>query len=232
MEAENLKLQQQLLAIDFDKKKLFTNLSTLTNTPIDSNSQLTSVSKKADLDAQNTRAELQLFDLQSQQIEANKSIIDKSNLPKINAFGQAGYGNPGLNMLDNSFQPFYIVGIKANWNVFDWNKSKIDKQVLKVSETIIETEKETFVLNNQLQLQEIESEINKLEAVLKTDAEIILLRENILKTSNAQLRNGVINSAAYVVEFTHLFEAKNQQKTHQIQLALANANYLVTKGTL
>lgn len=232
LEAENLKLQQQLLAIDFDKKKLFTNLSTLTNTTIDSNSQLTSVSKKADLSAQNTRAELQLFDLQSQQIEANKSIIDKSNLPKINAFGQAGYGNPGLNMLDNSFQPFYIVGIKANWNVFDWNKSKIDKQVLKVSEAMIETEKETFVLNNQLQLQEIESEINKLEAVLKTDAEIILLRENILKTSNAQLRNGVINSAAYVVEFTHLFEAKNQQKTHQIQLALANANYLVTKGTL
>ena len=32
-----------------------------------------------------------------------------------------GYGNPGLNMLDNSFQTFYTVGVKLYWNVFDWN---------------------------------------------------------------------------------------------------------------
>jgi hypothetical protein len=40
---------------------------------------------------------------------ANKSKSQKhnfkSNLPKVNAFAQAGYGNP-LNMLDNSFQTF------------------------------------------------------------------------------------------------------------------------------
>ena len=232
LEAEQLKLQQQLTEIAFDKKKLLANLASLTYSPITDNTRLLPPINKVDFKQNNNRPELQLFDLQNEQLDASKEAIDKANLPKVNAFGQAGYGNPGLNMLDNSFQTFYIVGLKANWNVFDWNKSKIEKQVLQVSELMIETEKETFLLNTQLQLQEMESEINKLQAIIKTDAEIIQLRESILKTADAQLRNGVINSAAYVVEITNLFEAKTLQKTHEIQLALAHANYQVTIGTL
>ena len=30
-------------------------------------------------------------------------------------FATGGYGNPGLNVLDNSFQAFYTVGIKLDW---------------------------------------------------------------------------------------------------------------------
>jgi len=151
-------------------------------------------------------------------------------LPKVNAFGQAGYGNPGLNMLDNSFQTFYMVGLKANWNVFDWNKSKIEKQALSISEAITTTEKETFLLNNNLQLQEMENEIIKLEEVIKTDTEIIDLREYVVKSSDAQLKNGVITSSDYLVELTNLYEAKTNQKVHEIQLDLTKANYQVVKG--
>jgi hypothetical protein len=39
------------------------------------------------------KRELQLFDLQSEQIKSQKHNF-KSNLPKVNAFAQAGYGNP------------------------------------------------------------------------------------------------------------------------------------------
>ncbi|WPR71024.1 TolC family protein [Flavobacterium sp. NG2] len=232
LEAENLKLQQQLTEISFEKKKMLANLASLTYSPFDENTQLLKPTNNVDFKVNNKRPELQLFDLQTQQLDANKEVIDKSTLPKLNAFGQAGYGNPGLNMLDNSFQPFYIVGLKANWNLFDWNKSKIEKQLLQVSESMIQTEKETFLLNTQMQLQEQETEINKLQAFIKTDNDIIELREHILKTADAQLRNGVINSAVYIIEITNLFEAKTIQKTHEIQLALAQANYLVTKGTL
>ncbi|MCW2118554.1 TolC family protein [Flavobacterium sp. 7A] len=230
VEAENLKIKQQLIEIDFDRKKGLENLASLTYSTIDKNTQLASPSIKINSVAENNRPELKLFDFQTEQLTAAKNGITKSNLPKVNAFGQAGYGNPGLNMLDNSFQPFYIVGVKANWNVFDWNKSKTEKLALTVSESIIATEKETFLLNTQLQLQEIDSDSNKLAAIIETDKEIILLRESILKTTDAQLRNGVITSADYITEITNLFEAKTLQKTHEIQLALAQANYKLVKG--
>lgn len=230
LEAENLKIKQQLTEIQFDKKRLLENLSSLTFSTIDENTTLVQPIISNDFSAEINRPELKLYDLQNEQIDVSKELISKNNLPKINAFGQAGYGNPGLNMLDNSFQTFYMVGLKANWNVFDWNKSQKDKQALSVSEDIISTEKETFLLNNKLQLQEMENEIHKTEAILNTDLEIITLREDVVKSSDSQLKNGVITSSEYLVEFTNLYEAKTNQKLHQIQLALAKANYQTIKG--
>jgi outer membrane protein TolC len=230
LEAESLKIDQQLVEINSDKTKLFQNLATLTAATIDNTTKLETPSDATDLKKINARPELTLFDLQSQQIETSSILLSKNQLPKVNAFGQAGYGNPGLNMLDNSFQPFYLVGLKANWNVFDWNKTKKEKQALSISKEIINSEKETFNINNQLQLQEFENEIKKQEEVLKSDTKIIELRNDILKSSDSQLKNGVITSSEYLVEFTNLYEAKTNQKLHEIQLKLAKANYQVIKG--
>lgn len=230
LEAESLKIDQQLVEINSDKTKLFQNLATLTAATIDNTTKLETPSDASDLKKTNARPELTLFDLQSQQIENSSFLLSKSRLPKVNAFGQAGYGNPGLNMLDNSFQPFYLVGLRANWNVFDWNKTKKEKQALSISKEIINSEKETFNINNQLQLQEFENEIKKQEEVLKSDTKIIELRNDILKSSDSQLKNGVITSSEYLVEFTNLYEAKTNQKLHEIQLKLAKANYQVIKG--
>ena len=230
LEAENLKIKQQLSEIQFDKKRLFENLSSLTFTTVPETTTLEKPLIITDQISQNNRPELKYFELQNQQIEASKTVVSKNNLPKINAFGIAGYGNPGLNMVDNSYQPILMVGLRANWNVFDWNKSKAEKEALTVSADIVATEKETFLLNNSLQLQEMNNEIKKSEEIIKTDTEIIDLREYVEKSANSQLKNGVITASEYLVEFTNLYEAKTNQKLHEIQLALAKANYQVTKG--
>jgi outer membrane protein TolC len=230
LEAENLKIKQQLSEIQFDKKRLFENLSSLTFTTVPETTTLQKPNLITEEDSPNNRPELKYFELQDQQIEASKKVISKNNLPKLNAFGTAGYGNPGLNMIDNSFQPILMVGLKANWNVFDWNKSKAEKDALTVSANIVATEKETFLLNNSLQLQEMNNEIMKSEEIIKTDSEIIDLREYVEKSANSQLKNGVITTSEYLVEFTNLYEAKTNQKIHEIQLALAKANYQVSKG--
>ena len=230
LEAEILKIKQQLIEIKSDKTKLLQNLATLTYSPIENTTKLVKPNFTIDFKKESNRPELKLFDLQSQQIETSSALLSKNQLPKVNAFGQAGYGNPGLNMLNNSFETFYMVGLKANWNVFDWNKTKAEKQALSVSKEIINSEKETFTINNQMQLQEFENEIKKNQDILATDTEIIDLRNTILKSSDSQLKNGVITSSDYIVEFTNLYEAKTNQKLHEIQLELAKANYQVIKG--
>ncbi|MGV1012406.1 MAG: TolC family protein [Flavobacterium sp.] len=230
LEAEILKIKQQLIEIKSDKTKLLQNLATLTYSPIENTTKLVKPNFTIDFKKESNRPELKLFDLQSQQIETSSILLSKNQLPKVNAFGQAGYGNPGLNMLSNSFETFYMVGLKANWNVFDWNKTKAEKQALSVSKEIINSEKETFTINYQMQLQEFENEIKKNQDILATDTEIIDLRNTILKSSDSQLKNGVITSSDYIVEFTNLYEAKTNQKLHEIQLELAKANYQVIKG--
>jgi outer membrane protein TolC len=230
LEAENLKIKQQLIQIKFDKKRLVENLSSLTYSTFDENVVLVKPTIAEDFSVVNKRPELELYDFQTRQIEESKRVISKNNFPKVNAFGQAGYGNPGLNMLENSFQPFYIVGLKANWNVFDWNKSKTEREALAVSADIVSTERETFLLNNRLQQQEMENEIRKNEEVMAADSEIIGLREYVVKSSDSQFRNGAITASDYLTDLTNLYEAKTNMKTHEIQLELARANYLVIMG--
>lgn len=228
LEAELLKLEQALTENSFQRIKELQNLSSLTTTSFATNTILEKPITY--IDNNGTRPELQFFDLQQNQIEASKNIISKSNLPKLNAFGQAGYGNPGLNMLDNSFQDFYMIGLKLNWNVFDWNKSKIDNQALDIAKEIVISEKETFETNNIMQLNELQSEISKMETIIKTDLQIIQLREKVVQTSDSQLRNGVITSSDYVTELNHFFDAKTNQKVHETQLELAKINYQTIKG--
>lgn len=228
LEAELLKLEQALTENTFQRIKELQNLAGLTSTTIKENSVLERPSTT--LETNGVRPEMKFFELQQDQIEASKNIISKSNLPKLNAFGQAGYGNPGLNMLNNSFEDFYIVGLKLNWNVFDWNKLKSEKQALDIAKEIITTEKETFEMNNQIQLNELKSEISKMEIIIKTDTQIIQLREKVVQSSDSQLRNGVITSSDYITELNHLFDAKTNQKVHQTQLELAKINYQTIKG--
>lgn len=229
LEAEIIKINQQLTEIKFEKIKLLNNLSELTFTTIDSETTLLQPDFYS-INAIGTRPELVYYDLQNQQLEFSKNVISKSNLPKINAFGQAGYGNPGLNMLDNSFQTFYVVGLKANWNVFDWGKNKTDIKALDISKEIVTSEKETFELNNKMQLEELDYEVKKMEQLILSDSEIIIIREKIIKSSDAQMKNGVITSSEYLTELTNLFEAKNILNTHEVQLSLAKSSYEIIKG--
>jgi len=69
-----------------------------------------------------------------------------------------------------------------------------------------------------------------MEQLLISDTEIIQIREKVIKSSDAQLKNGVITASEYLVELTNLFEAKNSLKTHEVQLAAAKSNYDIIKG--
>jgi outer membrane protein TolC len=230
LKAEQLKLEQQLSQINFDKQKALKNLSVLVFQDLENNTILTKPAIFIAPEMASQRPELELFNLQKTQLETSKEVISKSNYPKLLGFAQAGYGNPGLNMLDNSFQDFYIVGLKLNWSIFDWGKTKEQKQAVDISKEIVSTEKETFVLNNEMQQKEAESDINKYEAMLRKDSEIIELREKVLQATTSQLQNGAITSSEYITELNNLYEARIDQQLHEVQLALAKANYKVIKG--
>ncbi len=230
LEAELLKITQQQEEIQIQKQAIFTTLSSITGIKLTQNTILETPILPENITNTINRPELELFALQKQQIDATQKVISKQNTPKIMGFATGGYGNPGLNMLDNSFQPFYIVGAKLNWNIFDWNTKKKQEQSLQINKQIISNQEEVFKLNTRVEMDTYRSAVNTYSAYLATDEEIIKLREKIVKTAASQLRNGVITASAYSTELTNLFEAKNNASTHRIQLLQSKANYQITQG--
>jgi len=230
IKAELLKIKQQFTETDLTKITLIETLSSLIGSTISTTVQFQNPQIDIQMDSGITRPELDLFQLKKDEIETSEQLLSKQNSPKFIGFANGGYGNPGLDPLKNTFETFYTVGLKLNWNVFDWNSNKKQRQSLAINKDIIDTETELFMLNTNIELNQLQTEIKKYSAFIETDLEIIALRKEVLKSVESQLRNGVITTSAYIIELTNLYEDENNLNTHQIQLSLIKANFNITKG--
>lgn len=230
IEAEILKIKQQSLGINNTKKVLVETLSSLIGKHLSILTEFQKPEISIPLTSKLNRPELNLFQLRKEEIESQQLLIQKENIPKLFGFASGGIGNPGLNMLDNSFQPFYVVGVKLNWNVFDWNVNKKKRESLLITKDIIDNETEVFQLNTHIELNEYQTEIENISENIAIDSEIINIRKEVLIITESQLQHGIITSSTYITELTNLFEAENMLVTHNIQLELAKANYNITQG--
>ena len=230
LEAELLKINQQFIEVENNKIAFIETLSSLIGKTLNNSTTFQRSLVETQLNDDINRPELELFQYKKEEIESSEALISKQNAPKVLGFATGGYGNPGLNMLDNSFQPFYTVGVKLNWNVFDWNTNKNERKSLAVNKDIVDNEAEIFKLNTNIDLNKQQREIEKIESIISSDLGIIELRKEVLQTADSQLINGVITSSAYITELTNLFEDENTLVNHKFQLQLAKANYNIIQG--
>ncbi|MFA5781977.1 MAG: TolC family protein [Bacteroidales bacterium] len=181
-------------------------------------------------DYENARPEIKVFELQQQKLNVSKSLLDCKLMPKVAGFGQLGYGRPGLNMLSNSFDSYYMVGAKITWALWDWNQSKNEKRLLDLQSQVLNTQKESFIQGIKILLEKNIADIQKYQDLLVKDKEIIALREKIIKSAASQLENGTITATEYLTELNAASQAKVNMESHKIQLVKASVDYLTTKG--
>lgn len=179
-----------------------------------------------------TRPEISLFDAQMNSIDKQSGLIDARTKPKMGAFVQGGYGKPGLNMLKNEFTWFSLTGIKLQWSLGGFYTAKKEKSILQQQTGLIKNQKETYLLNTNIQLQQQLDEIGKLEKLIVSDKEMLSLREQIKNTSLAQLTNGVISTNDYLKEVNESDLAGQTLIQHQIQLVQAKLVYQLLKGKI
>jgi outer membrane protein TolC len=153
-----------------------------------------------------------------------------TNAPKVSLFAQGGYGNPGLNLLDNTFQPFFMGGIRLSWTIFDWNITRDQRQAHLIRKELIDAERDAFELNTNTELKRQRAEIQKLIQLLRTDDEIITLRTRVARTARTQLQNGTITASEYLIEENALNESLISRSVHEIRLLQARADYKILQG--
>lgn len=180
----------------------------------------------------NNRPEYFLFTLHQNKLEASKKVISTKLMPRLSAFGQAGYGRPGYDMLNPDFDDFYMIGARLHWSIWDWNRSGKEKDILDLQSQIIDTQKETFDKNIRIDLHNKIAEIRKIEEMIGRDLQIIELREKISKASSSQLDNGVITSTDYLAEINAESKSKLDLQVHKIKLVKAKLDYKATLGNL
>ena len=216
--AELIKTDQVIIELASKRETVLSALSILTGKATEQLQNLTLTEPSIETQLPLMRPELDLFSKQNELLNANSDILQKQRNPKLFGFGQAGYGKPGLNMLNNEFDTYYLVGVGFSWNVLDWKTTERQKQVLKFQQDIIETKQETFVRNIDLSTDQQIKEINQITELLKGDEELIQIRGRITKASSSKLENGTITTADYIQDLNAETTARMMLETHKIQL--------------
>lgn len=229
--AEKIKLEQQLSENEIRNGSLIKLLSGVTGTKIDAPTEFILPLQNEELTNDLTRPELQLFDLRKEQLSAGIKVIETRRMPKAFGFASLGYGNPpGSNFFKDEFAPYYIIGAGVRWNIFDWNKSKNERQVITFQQGIIDNRKTDLTDNLNRLLESKRSEINSLKALIETDSELISLRKRITASAESQYENGIITATEYLNELNAEKQALINNEIHKINLALARIEYMNISG--
>ncbi len=228
-----MQTQQIIYSKNSDLKGLIESLNALTGMKISVNDSLASPDMNISVfPMDNNRPEYHLLTMQQQQIKSYNSLNRKKRMPVLKFFGQAGYGRPGYNMLNNNFSSYYMFGVQLNWKL--WNKGNVKKQqqIFTLQQNKIQVEKENFNYNlNAVYRQQLES-IKKFKSLLAADKKIITIQDKITQTSQNQLKNGTITASEYLIQLNKKIKAVLTMKAHKLQLLFAKNQYLTTMGKL
>ncbi len=170
------------------------------------------------------RPEILLYRAQLALNESQKDILVAGNLPKVSAFLQGGYGKPGLNMFEADPASFYLAGFRLIWPLDGLYTLKASLDRIASNGRRIEAQEDSFRYNTELKILQSKGEIDSLEALIASDAEIIALREGMKKAAAARLENGAIPVADLLREITAENGARQKKALHEVQLLLAVCN--------
>ena len=163
------------------------------------------------------RPELDLFLAQQATIDAQTKDIKSSIMPVIGAFAQGGYGKPGLNMLQNEFDTFFLGGIKLSWNIGNLYTWKNNVKMNELKKLNIDSQRGTFIHNLNLQISQQQNEVQKYTKTMKDDQEIIVLQQEIKDAAESKVENGTMTVSDMLKELTALEMAKQAKLLHEIQ---------------
>jgi outer membrane protein TolC len=233
LQAQILQLDQNIAEMDADLRANYSMLGELFQIPLDQKTVLVLPDLPVySLSFQNQRPEYLLMGMQQNKILQSRQLTTAAYMPKISATGRAGYGKPGLNMLSNEFDTYYLLGLGLRWDIINWNKKNNQLQLLELNSDIIQTQKEAFDRSTRVRVIDDIAQIEKYSSLIEKDDEIIILRQRITKAAASQLDNGSITSSAYLDELNRETRATMEMELHRIQLSMAKVNYLKTIGAL
>lgn len=227
MEVELLNARQKEIELKASRVAFGRMLSTMIGKTYDPNRILEVPNVPGNpLSGEINRPELKALDAKSYLLELQNKQITSGLMPRIGAFVQGGYGRPGLNMLEDSFDPFYIAGVRLSWNMGKLYTLKNDRRKVATTLQQVEVQRETFLFNTSLQLMQQNTEIQKISDLMKADDEIIRLRTSIKKAAEVKLENGVISVTDLIREINAEDMAKQTAAVHRIQHLNAVYNYM------
>ena len=176
------------------------------------------------------RPELQLFARSRERLLVRERAFAAADLPRLAAFGRAGYGRPGLNLLGDEFGGWWLGGLQLEWSPRLWGGERRERELMRLESEIVETEEAAFRASVARATARDAAAMERLIQALELDEEIVRLREEVERETRLRFVEGVVTSAELVDRNSDVLAARIARASHVIELARARARYLTLLG--
>jgi len=177
------------------------------------------------------RPELAAYDLQVRSYTEQLELSRRNLFPSLSAFFQGGLGKPNpVNFLSTSLSGYYLTGLRLTWTIGNSYTYKKEKLISRNNQEMVTNQRNTFLFNTRLTMSQENADVRKYRELIKSDEEIVRLRESVDQSSAAQLENGVISANDYLLDVNAAAQARQLRVVHAMQLLQALYNYKTTAG--
>ena len=170
---------------------------------------------------QSNRPELQLYDAMAASIEAGRTAVKSTLMPRFSLFAQGLYGYPGLNMFEDMMEyrwrPNFYVGVRFQWNISAFYTKRNTERRLDASVRQVELQRETFLYGKRIEQVRLNADIEQMREILEDDDRLINIRTSIREASESQLRNGTLLISDLLKDINDEHKARIDKSIHELE---------------
>jgi len=230
LKAELLKANQHSIELKSSRKAYIDMLGLFINQTIDDSTVFEKPAGPSVSQSIN-RPELIVFESKNKSDDIQSKQLTSKNIPKLEFFFQSGVGKPSpVNAYFTGLSSYYLGGFRLSWSLSGLYTYRKERQLLEIDKSMNDAQKETFLFNTNFTLKQQNGEVSKLQELIKSDDEIVELRNFVKNAANVQLENGAISVNDFLKEINAEDQARQDQMLHEIQLLNALYNYQNTSG--
>lgn len=229
---EQLKLSQKRTELNYVRNGYVQMLSLLTGAKISAETTFQKPTLPNQfVEVSIARPELTLYANQRNLVNAQSSMQSTGMMPKVGLLGAGIMMAPGIGASTGSLS-LGVAGLNASWSIGGLYKNRNDKKLTQQSLGKIDVQEELFRFNTKFQVTQATANIEKQNAILAADEEIVALRKSIRESYQLKYDTGISTLTELLNATENESEASSQRALHEMQLLITLAEYKITTGNL
>jgi outer membrane protein TolC len=176
------------------------------------------------------RPEYEQFARTRDRLGRQQELTAAQERPRMSTYARVGYGKPGLNFIENAFESYALAGVRLQWNAWTWGTTDREREALTIQQRIVTADEEAFARSLATSIEGDEAAIDRLQRSLASDQRIVMLREQVERSTLVRLQEGVVTASEYLDRSAELLQSRFARSGHEVELAQAGARLLTTLG--
>jgi len=176
------------------------------------------------------RPEYEQFARTRDRLTRQQELTAAEDRPRISTYARLGYGKPGLNFAASDFQSYALAGVRLQWKAWTWGSGSREREALAIQQRVVAADEEAFARSLTTSIEGDERAFDRLQRSLASDEQIVTLREQVERSAQLRLQEGVVTASEYLDRSAELLQARFARAGHQVELAQTGARLLTTLG--